>query len=519
MISPATPLVFAATSSNTPLIVAVITALAFGGAIVAGARGDRFVRLGGERGPVGAVPIGWGESGREPRLMRWLANYLLFLLVGYMFFDRAFAWLHPPGTPFFVAEIGIALGITVLLTTKTGLGAIIRASTSLKLLRWFMLWGAVLLAIGVVPWGLDAVRDSALWYYSLVALFVAVLIISQPSRIGSWLDHYGRLLPLMLLWYPAATIIEFVAKIQVTVPDSYVTILAHRTGNMAVMSAIAIAYMWLADADGRIHPPPRRVWLTTLATIVVLFTGLQNRGGLVATTAAMILLWFILSKRRAELAMLMLGAVVALAALGIVFDIRLALFDSREVSIDQFTKNVTSIFDHNAGGARQTDTIKWRLNIWTQVLDDVTRDSPIMGFGMGPDLGKRYGITTSDKVPLRSPHNSHVGVLARMGYVGVLLWVLLWITWLAEMQTLRRRLKRQGHLREAATVGFLLIAPVPILVNAIFDPTLEGAQVAFWLWSFFGAGAALVVLAQHNRFPLFSDRGSSGRPDTVLSGH
>jgi hypothetical protein len=124
-----------------------------------------------------------------------------------------------------------------------------------------------------------------------------------------------------------------------------------------------------------------------------------------------------------------------------------------------------------------------------------------LGFGPGPDLGKRYDITTDDHTPLRSPHNSHVGILARTGWLGAILWVILWITWMAEMQTLRRRLRYRNRPRESAIVSWVMLVPIPILVNCIFDPTLEGAQVAMILWAFYGVGAALVILAQQNRFP------------------
>jgi O-antigen ligase len=202
--------------------------------------------------------------------------------------------------------------------------------------------------------------------------------------------------------------------------------------------------------------------------------------------------------------MMMIAVLVFAGAIGIIFDVRIALFDERDVSIQQFAANVTSIFNQDAGGQRQTTTTTWRLKIWTQVLNDVSKESPITGFGMGPDIGARYGITTDDQTPLRNPHNSHVDVLARMGWLGAILWVILWTAWIAEMQTLRRRLRYRDRPRESAIVTWVMMVPIPILVNCFFDPTLEGAQVAAVLWAFFGAGVALVVLAQQNRFPSFA---------------
>ncbi len=270
---------------------------------------------------------------------------------------------------------------------------------------------------------------------------------------------------------------------------------------MAVLAAIGIAFLWLADGDSKLFTPRQRAWLTTLATLVIVFTGLENRGGLVSAAVLVAGLLFLLSKRRVELVMAMIGVLVFFAAIGIVFDVRVELFGDRDISIDQFTKNITSIFNPDEGGQRQTETTAWRLKIWEQVLDDVSNDSPIMGFGMGPDLGERYEISTNEDAPLRNPHNSHVGVLARTGWLGAILWALMWITWMAELQTLRRRLRHRNRPRESAAVTWIMLTPIPILVNAIFDPTLEGAQVAMLLWAFFGAGAALVVLARQKRFP------------------
>ena len=220
----------------------------------------------------------------------------------------------------------------------------------------------------------------------------------------------------------------------------------------------------------------------------------------------------VLSKRRIEMVIAMITVLVFAGAIGIIFNVKIALFDERQVSIQQFTENITSIIHPDEGGQRQTQTTEWRLNIWTQVLNDVSHDSPIMGFGPGPDLGKRYNITTDDQTPLRSAHNSWVDVLARTGFVGAILWLILWITWMAEMQTLRRRLRYRNRPHESGVVGWIMLAPIAILVNCFFDPTLEGAQVAMVLWAFYGAGAALVILAQQNRFPSLTSTSLNNKP-------
>jgi O-antigen ligase len=157
--------------------------------------------------------------------------------------------------------------------------------------------------------------------------------------------------------------------------------------------------------------------------------------------------------------------------------------------------------DPSTGGQRQQSTTRWRLAIWEQVLEDVSQDRPVGGFGPGPDLGELYNVSGDGEVPLRNPHNSHVGVLARTGIVGAALWSLLWIAWLVEVGSLRKRLIRNGRSGEAAVAGWLIVSVAAILVNAIFDPTLEGPQVGWWLWAFLGFGIGMSVLDRWNRLP------------------
>jgi hypothetical protein len=496
------PPLIAAITSTTMLVIA-ITVLALFGAVMAALRPSVAPHLATFRSVSSAMPDA-RYLAPEPAQMRWLERSVVFVLIGYIMFDRPFAWIHVPGTPLFVGEMVIALGIWVMLSSHSGVGSLIRSSSSLKALRNFMLWGAVLLAMGILPWGIDAVRDSALWYYGIFAILVAILLVSDPRRVNKWFVGYARLLPIYLIWFPFATVLPFSAPQNILVPDSDISVFFHRSGNMAVLAAIGIAFLWMADGDAKLYTTRQRAALTTLATFVIVFTGLQNRGGMVASAVLIAALLFLLSKKRIEMVVMMIAVLVFAGAIGIVFDVRIALFDERDVSIQQFADNVTSIFNQDAGGQRQKTTTTWRLKIWTQVLNDVSKESPIIGFGMGTDIGARYGITTDDQTPLRNPHNSHVDVLARMGWFGAILWVILWAAWFAEMQTLRRRLRYRDRPRESAVVSWVMMAPIPILVNCFFDPTLEGAQVAALLWAFFGAGVALVVLAQQNRFPSFA---------------
>ena len=88
-------------------------------------------------------------------------------------------------------------------------------------------------------------------------------------------------------------------------------------------------------------------------------------------------------------------------------------------------------------------------------------------------------FATNDETPLRNPHNSHVGVLARTGWLGAILWVMLWITWMAEMQTLRRRLRsRNRHSRDRLTINLVADADLNRL-QFVQDIELGHAQARY----------------------------------------
>lgn len=450
----------------------------------------------------------------DSRTLGVMESAFLFALGGYLFFDRAFAWVHVPGLPLFVGELIIILGVVAMLSTNPHLGRVIRGSGAAKALVAYMGWGAFLLVGRITVYGQDAIRDAALWYYGIVAIFVLVLLLARPSRVESWLRLYGRAIPYSLIWFPIATVLDALFEYAVpTVPDSAVPITAHRTGNMAVMAAAGVGFLWLVDRDNELYSERQRVGLTVLGTIVILFAGMKNRGGFVSAAVALAIAMLFLRRKRSEISLVMVGAVVVLLTVGLLGNVKVSLFsDDREVSVEQFLNNITSVIDQDAGGSRQTTTTAWRLEIWGRVLHDVTTEHPLTGFGPGPDLGERYGITSDAAVPLRNPHNSHVGVLARSGFVGVGLWAILWLVWTAELLLARSRMVARGRNVEAGILVWMVVTVAAILVNAVFDPTLEGPQVAWWMWGMFGLGIAMVTLERADRLPYLSFGPSAGLP-------
>jgi hypothetical protein len=452
------------------------------------------------------------DTVREPKIVGVFEAAFLLILMAYAFFDRGFAWLHIPGTPLFVGELVLLLGLAAMLAQPTPMLTAIRRSPPLKLLGLFMAWGMALLLYLGLEHGIDAVRDSAIWYYGGAALLTVFLILSNPRRIQVWLTGFARLLPWLMGWLFIAVILDAVfGSDGPFTPDSQVSVFAHSPGNAGVIAVVCLAFVWLVDGDSKFFTPTQRLAITAASGVLLLFVGLKNRGGLVAGVIGVIAIMIFMKRRRAQLVVILVGVATLLASVALVSQASVALFGDREVSAEQFISNITSIVSPGSGGQSQTTTTEWRLELWTRVLNDVNSEFPITGYGPGPDLGKIYNVTTNVDVPLRNPHNSHVGVIARLGWVGFGLWVLMWGVWALLLLDLRSRLANLSRDREAGMIAVLLIGVGMILVNAFFDPTLEGPQVGMWLWFFFGMGSVLQLV--YHGFPALAV--SSELPSSV----
>ena len=99
-------------------------------------------------------------------------------------------------------------------------------------------------------------------------------------------------------------------------------------------------------------------------------------------------------------------------------------------------------------------------------------------------------------VQLRSPHNSHLDIYARMGAIGITIWIALWGLWCITMLRARSVFRALGRRLEMGLVEVSIVAAVAILINSYFDPTLESPQVAIWLWTFVGIGLGLAAIAR-----------------------
>lgn len=434
------------------------------------------------------------SHGPRVRPFRWFTPALGILLLGYLFFSRSFAYLHVPGTPVFVGELVLALGFLEAIRVRPPWLAIIRSSPILRALAAFMALCALRLAVDLPVHGLDAIRDSAIWYYGAYAFLVTVAATVDATFVPRLLRWYRHAIPWFLAWAPIAVVLAGVDAVgTITVPDSATPINAFKLGDLAVQVGIALAFLWLGvhRLAGEPDRPRAELALGVLALIALLVVGTQNRGGVAATMVLLAIVLVHLARARRRLLLPVVASLLVVLTIVALLGLQVP-GQRRDVSVGQVMANLASVT--GSTDADLAGTVEWRQQLWTQVVDDVMGSSAwATGLGFGPILPLRYDVPLedpSDPAPLRSVHNSHLTIIARVGLVTFAVWVLFWGVWARQLLRVRRRQARR-RAPQAAMATWLLGASAAFLVNAYFDPSLEGPQAAVWLFVLVGLGAAL----------------------------
>jgi hypothetical protein len=451
---------------------------------------------------------------RPARPGRALTVYLVLLgplLGGYLAFDKAFAYLHVPGTPVYVGEAVLLVGIVGVATGTGYLAARLATEPALLLLAAFTCWGLVRTLPYLPRYGLDAVRDAALWYYALAAFAVIAALSRSPDGLDRLLGGLTRFVPWLLAWLPFGVVLSSVEDGSPTVPWSAVSVLNHKPGNAVVAALLALGVLWLLP--GR-RGDAARAWWTAVAVVVVMLVVTQNRGGLlaaVAGTAAGLALVSPRARRRA-LHLATVAVLLVVTALAVV-PLPVGGAQGRDFSASQLIRNVLSLGGSDVPG-NLNGTTRGRIVLWSRVLDrQVATGRLVDGSGFGPNLAAEVGVYDEGTTALRSPHNSHLDILARMGLLGLALWIAVWACWYRQVVGGCRRLAREGlHAHRRLSVVCLMVVTA-ILVSCVFDPQLEGAQVAVLLWTAFGTGAVVTSRRALSRaVPVLPVRAGGARP-------
>jgi len=146
----------------------------------------------------------------------------------------------------------------------------------------------------------------------------------------------------------------------------------------------------------------------------------------------------------------------------------------RTISLIQITDNFSSIVSTNIDG-NLTENKVWRLIWWAKLINEsFTLQHFFVGKGLGMSLAGNDILNTDDN--LRSPHNFHLTILARFGYLVFIIWII----WLVSV--FKPLFTRKLTGKTLALTSILLA----FIINGSFDVFLEGPMGAFPFWTFVG---------------------------------
>lgn len=427
----------------------------------------------------------------------WLSG-LGIMLVGYVVLGKGFAYIGLP--PLYVGEVVVAWGILAAFLGG-GMSAALRSPVT-----WC--WAALALdgTVRTLPYlqmyGMDAVRDTVVWAYGLVALLVAAFLV-RSGRLSRVPESYARILPWFLLWLPCAVLIQTIAEPAIPrLPVSGMPLLNVKWGDAAVHLAGVSSFLLvgLHDLAAQRRGVAGRQWkewvLWLLWFVGVGLTGSASRSGLLSVLAAtfVVVLLRPQSLRKLGKAILIIATVFVLT---FSFDIEfnLGVKGSRTIGPNQIMSNFRSALgiEEQGGNEQLQGTKNWRLEWWNGIID-YTVFGPYFwtGKGYGINLADDDGFQGTGSEVLRSPHNVHMTILARAGVPGLTLWAILHGLFCVGLVRAYLRARRLGLHWWAAFDLWILAYWTAFLVNASFDVFLEGPQAGIWFWSLVGVGLALI---------------------------
>lgn len=410
----------------------------------------------------------------------WL---LCLALAGYAFFGKGFAYAGIP--PILVGEVLLVAGVAVILRSGCSF-AVLTTVPSLLLSTMIVL--VAYRAVGSVGvHGLNALRDSVIVTYGIFAFAIAALLLDKPVRIRWAISAYSKFA--LVFGVIGGTLTHSTQQLRDQIPVwpiSGSAMLDVRAGEAAVHLAGAAIFVLLGFRKASL------AWLLALIVGIAMIT--PSRGAMLSCVIPIAIAVVASGQIRRFVPVMLLAATLFIAAYAAGLNIELG---DRSLGPKQMLDNVESLIG-TSNASNLDGTKMWRLR-WWETIKDYTFNGPYFwtGKGFGMSLAETDGFLVGLEFggpPLRSPHNGHMTILARMGVPGLVLWTLTGIAWFAmmggSMLMAQSRGDRQWY-NLFLWIGCYLLA---IVIDATFDVALEGPMLGIWFWCLFGFGIGTTMV-------------------------
>jgi hypothetical protein len=389
--------------------------------------------------------------------------FLVFLI--YIFFNKGVAYSY-------MAEILLVAGIFILFINRKNFE--IGLDRKQIIVGIFLFISFLFILVGLFQYYiLNVLRDSLAFQYAWFA-FIVYFLKNEYDFIWQKILQIYKWVPLVIFlnFFLFYFLFLYLPPINIFGNQNIIT---YKNGDKSVHLLISTILMFLYSDKYS------RKWLianTILIVINILILLAFTRSGSIAYILSLISFFFfskekILNDSIRKLLkyipiIILIGMSLFLAA-----DIQ-ADAQGRTITLSQITDNFSSIISSDIDGSL-TDNKIWRIVWWAKLVNEsFTLQHFFVGKGLGMSLAGNDILNTDDN--LRSPHNFHLTILARFGY-------LVFITWIIWLVSLFKPLFTRKLAGKTLAITSILLA---FIINGSFDVFFEGPMGAFPFWTFVG---------------------------------
>jgi hypothetical protein len=338
----------------------------------------------------------------------------------------------------------------------------------------FILISFLYIFFGIFKYSIfNVLRDSLAFQYAWLA-FIIYFLKNESEFIWGKIIQIYKWAPLVILlnFFLFYFVFLYLPPINIFGNQS---IIIYKNGDKSVHLLISTVLMFLCTEKYS------KKWLianTILIVINFLILLALTRSGSVAYILALFSFFFfskekILNESVRKLLKFVPIIMVIGMGLFVAIDIQ-GDAQGRTISLSQITDNFSSIVSTNIDGNLAENKV-WRLIWWAKLVNEsFTVQHFFVGKGLGMSLAGNDISNTDDN--LRSPHNFHLTILARFGY-------LVFITWIIWLVSLFKPLFTKKLAGKTLAITSILLA---FIINGSFDVFFEGPMGAFPFWTFVG---------------------------------
>lgn len=395
---------------------------------------------------------------------KFYLRLFLWVYTLYAFFNKGIAYS-------FLVEILLIIGAGYLLLNLKKFQLILNNGTKIILLFILINTLFVFNAIGKYPLR-DIAQDALIFYYP-VFVFIVFSLEDSYVELRNGIHIIYKYFPLVALI--SFLLVSYVPLCQKFILFEPIPFFLYKFGDMAIH--LLITTILLLTKQIKISPKYQIINNLIIAYLFLVIAA-YNRAGMISYLFGLLMFLYIYRKQFSRRVLFSYSKIFPVF-LVIVFAFYLNTetkenFQGRKVGLSQLEENISSIFSPSYNGSLEDNKL-WRLAWWGTILSDAMEPkNALMGKGLGVNLSENTTVSIEDE-RLRSPHNFHLTILARFGFIMLLVWFV-WIY--IHLSKLR--------YKEKVYETSIIIILLSFLLNASFDVYLEGPMGAFPFWTWVG---------------------------------